>query len=398
MLESPVSLQALFVVLAASTLMAIVPAVFRRFALPTSVAEIVAGILIGPTVLGWAQPDDPVVRVLGTFGLAYLLFVAGLELDLRVLVHPRLARLLGAYALTLAMALGGCLLLQRAGLIESPLLVAITLSASALGVLTPILKDRGLLRTGFGQVVLSACVIAEVLPITLLSTFYASDHETPLLQISRVLGIGVLAGMLAAALIWATCTRWAVERLALQERPTLQLRVRQTMLILIGLVVAAHGAGVEIILGALAAGVVVATTCKRDPTTETYYGKIEAMGFGMFIPVFFVSIGLCFDVGSLTSSTTAMMKVPLYLGLLLLVRGLPAALVYRGMLPGRACVAAGFYQATNLAFIAAAVATGLRLGKLQSADATALITAGMLSVILYPQVGTALLQRIDPAK
>jgi len=312
-LESPVSLQGLFVVLAACTLVVVLLGIAPRLRVPSVVAEILVGIVIGPAVLGWAHPQDWVIRVFANFGMAYLLFVAGLELDLRSLLHRRLKVLLLAYGMTLAIALGCCWGLRAAGMSDAPLFVTIAVSASALGILTPVLKERGLLAHPFGQTLFGACVIAEVMPITLLSVFYATDHETPVQQLGRVLGVALLAALVAAAMAWSAGSRWMNERFPPDERPTTQIRIRQTMLILIGLVVAAHGVGVEVILGALAAGIVVGAVRKRTEATAPYYGKIEAMGFGLFIPVFLVSVGICFDLGSLTSSTGSLMKVPLFL-------------------------------------------------------------------------------------
>jgi Kef-type K+ transport system membrane component KefB len=394
-LESPVSLQGLFLVMAASTLVVVALGAARRVTMPPVVAEILIGIVIGPSMLGWVHPQDWVIRVLANFGMAYLLFVAGLELDLRVLAHRRFPALLLGYALTLALALGACWALHAAGLVTSPLFVTIALSASALGVLTPVLKERGLLGSEFGQIIFGACVIAEVMPITLLSIFYATDHDTPLQQLGRVMGIAALASLVAAIMAWTAGSRWMNERFPPDERPTTQVRIRQTMLILIGLVVAAHGVGVEVILGALAAGIVVGAVRKRSGMTAAYYGKIEAMGFGLFIPVFFVSVGMCFDLGSLTASGGSLVKVPLYLALLLLARGLPALLAYGRMMTLRQRVAAGLFQATNLSFIAAATATGLRLGKIGAADASALVAAGMLSVVMFPQVAGLTLGRTN---
>jgi Kef-type K+ transport system membrane component KefB len=396
-LESPVSLQGLFIVLAASTLVVVMLGISRRLPIPSAVAEILIGIVIGPSILGWVHPQDWVVRVLANFGMAYLLFVAGLELDLRLLLHRRLVALLAGYGLTLGIALGCCWALRAAGLSDAPLFVTIALSASALGILTPVLKERGLLEHPFGQTLFGACVIAEVMPITLLSVFYATDHDTPAQQLGRVLGIAALAAAVAGIMALTAGSRWMNEHFPPDERPTTQIRIRQTMLILVGLVVAAHGAGVEVILGALAAGIVVGAVRRRDASTELYYAKIESMGFGMFIPVFFVSVGMCFDASSLAASPGNMLKIPLFLSLLLLARGLPAVLAYGGLMTLPERVAAGFFQATNLSFIAAATATGLKLGKISNADASALVAAGMVSVIMYPQVANWIVRRAGVA-
>jgi len=387
-LESPISLLGLFLVVIASTLVVVGVGVFRRVSVPSSVAEILIGIVIGPSILGWAHPQDWVIRVMANFGMAYVLFIAGLELDLRVLRHRRVFALLLGYALTLVLGVAACWILHWVVAMESPLFVTIALSSTSLGILTPILKERGLLHHEFGQIVLGACAIAEVMSITFLSIFYATNHATPMQQAGRVLGIVLLAALIAAFMAWTAGSRWMREHFPRDERPTTQIPMRQTLVILIGLVVAAHGIGVEVILGALAAGIVVGAVRTRNSLTALYYAKVEAMGFGLFIPVFFVSVGMCFDLGSLVASSSSLVKVPMYLTLLLLARGLPAMLAYGHIMTLRERVSAGFLQATNLSFIAVATAAGLQLGVISTADASALVAAGMLSVVTFPQVAS----------
>lgn len=355
--------------------------------------EILVGIAIGPAILAWVSPDNTVLEVFAKFGLTYLLFVAGLELDLRTLIHPRLKLLAIAFGMSLVLALLIDLVLGVVGIVETPLFMAIVLSATALGVLTPILKDQGLLQREFGQVVFAACAIAEVVPIVLLSIFYASDASGPAEQLGKValiVGVAVGIGLLIALGVRRPRLVERFERLA---DTTAQIRVRETMLVLIGLVALADGVGVEVILGAFAAGIVIANTRAREALSDGYYPKIEAIGFGIFIPVFFIYTGLTFDVASLTQSIWSVLEIPLFLVLMLVIRGLPALLVYRRLLTGAEATAAGFFQATNLSFIVAATAVGLELDRISSADAAALLAAGMLSVILYPQIGSWITRR-----
>jgi Kef-type K+ transport system membrane component KefB len=388
-----ISYGGLFLVALVVTLVPLALSFLPRLPLPAPVAEILVGIAIGPAVLAWVSPDDAVLTVFAKFGLTYLLFVAGLELDLRVLIHPRLKLLAIAFGMSLALALTIDLVLGVVGIVETPLFMAIVLSATALGVLTPILKDQGLLQREFGQVVFAACAIAEVVPIVLLSIFYASDASTPAEQLGKValiVGVAVAIGLVIALGVRRPRLVERFERLA---DTTAQIRVRETMLVLVALVALADGVGVEVILGAFAAGVVVANTRARKALSDGYFPKIEAIGFGIFIPVFFVYTGLTFDVASLTESIWSVLEIPLFLLLMLLIRGLPALLVYRRLLTGPEAAAAGFFQATNLSFIVAATAVGLELDRISGADAAALLAAGMLSVILYPQIGLWLTRR-----
>lgn len=383
----------LFLIMAVATAIPVLLSLAPRLPLPSAVVEILAGIALGPVVLNWIDPETVTIEVFATFGLAYLLFVAGLELDLRALIHPRLVLLLAAFGLTLVLALAIDTVLGVAGVVQTPLFVAIVLSATALGVLTPILKDQGLLGREFGQIVFAACAIAEVVPIVLLSVFFAVGDATPALQVVKILAVAGVAGVVSLVLARAALHARVTDRFTRLDKTTAQIRVRETVLILVGLMAIAGGVGVEIILGAFVAGVAIATGRRRDHSSERYYERVEAVGFGLFIPVFFVSTGLAFDISSLTESIWTLLEVPLYLALMLIIRGLPALIVYRRMLTRAESVAAGFFQATNLSFIVAATAIGLELGKIQPGDATALLAAGMLSVILYPQIGSVIARR-----
>src|SRR2546428_10921438 len=142
--------------------------------LPAIVVEILLGSVVGPRVLGWASNDEP-VQVLSLLGLAFLLLLAGLEIDFDRL-RGRLLRLTGlGYVVSFGLALVVGYGLRAADLVRSPLLVAIILSATGLGIILPILKDAGETSTPFGQVVVAGASIAEVVPILLLSLFFSGE-------------------------------------------------------------------------------------------------------------------------------------------------------------------------------------------------------------------------------
>jgi Kef-type K+ transport system membrane component KefB len=127
-------------------------------------------------------------------------------------------------------------------------------------------------------------------------------------------------------------------------------------------------------------------------THPDFRRKLEAVGFGFFIPAFFVTSGVRFDLEALTASASNLLMVPIFLAALVAARGLPA-LVYRGVLDGRRTAIAGLLQSTSLPFIVAATAIGLELGLLDPATSAALIGAGLLSVLLFPLGGLVLLRR-----
>src|SRR5262249_18721440 len=141
---------------------------------PAVVLELLLGIVIGPQVFGWASNDEP-VQVLSLIGLGFLLLLAGLELDFDWL-SGRVLRLTGlGYAVSFGLALAIGLALREADLVRSPLLVAIVLSATGLGIIVPTLKDAGETSTAFGQVIVASASIAEVGPIVLLSLLFSSE-------------------------------------------------------------------------------------------------------------------------------------------------------------------------------------------------------------------------------
>jgi len=174
---------------------------------------------------------------------------------------------------------------------------------------------------------------------------------------------------------------------------TAQIRVRGAFVLLIGFVALAQNVGLETILGAFAAGALLSLIDRDQTMTHPEFRlKLEAAGFGIFIPVFFVSTGLHFDINALFSSVSTVVRIPLFLLALLFVRGLPAVL-YVGLIGRSKAVIAGILQATSLPFIVAATQIGVQIGVVTAASAAALIAAGLLSVIIFPALGLSLLRR-----
>src|SRR5262245_29823499 len=296
--------------------------------LPAIVLEILLGIVVGPQVLGWAKADEP-VRVLGLVGLAFLLLLAGLEIDFTQL-RGRLLRLTSAgYALSFAIALAIGLLLRAGDLVRSPLLVAIILSATGLGVILPILKDAGQTSTPFGQVVVAGASIAEVGPIVLLSLFFSGESGGIGGKLVLLVAFVVFVVAVAAAIFGAErSARLSATLLRLQDT-TAEIRVRGAFLLLALFVALASRFGLEAILGAFLAGATLKLAdSDRMMTHAFFHRKLEAAGFGIFVPFFFVSTGIRLDIASLFHSASALVRVPIFLAALLAARALPA-LLYR---------------------------------------------------------------------
>jgi Kef-type K+ transport system membrane component KefB len=385
------SLSNLLIVVAVAFAAPFVLGLLPSVRLPSVVLEIVAGIVVGPSVLGWVTVDEA-VDVIALVGLTFVLFLAGLEIELDKLRGPLLRLTSLAFVLSFAIALGVALALSAGGLVETPLLVAIILCSTSLGVLVPVLKDAGEISSSFGQLIIAAASIADFGAIILLSIFFSGEGGTG----STLLLLGGLVALCAVVYLAvrgaARSPRVREDLLRLQDT-TAQIRVRAAFVLFIGFAAVAEALGLEAILGAFLAGAILSLVDRdRAMTHPGFRRKLEAVGFGFFIPVFFVTSGVRFDLGALTASASNLAMVPVFLGALVLARGVPAVL-YRRTLGARRTAIAGLMQATSLPFIVAATAIGSELGLIDAAETAALVGAGLLSVLLFPLAGLVLLRR-----
>jgi Kef-type K+ transport system membrane component KefB len=385
------SLDGLLIVVAAGFAAPFLLGLAPGLRIPAVVLEIVAGIVVGPSVLGWVEVDAT-IAVLATIGLAFLLFLGGLEVDFGRLRGPVLRLTAGGYAVSFAIAVAVSLALAAGGLVETPLLVAIALGSTSLGVLIPVLKDSGRVASALGQLVIAGGSIADFAAIILLSVFFAGEGGpgATLVLIGALLGLALT--VFAVVRGAPRSMRIRADLLRLQDT-TAQIRVRGALVLLVGFAAAAQQLGLEVILGTFAAGAILSLADPdRAMTHPDFRRKLEAIGFGVFIPVFFVTSGVRFDLDALTGSTSALVMVPLFLAALLLVRGLPA-LLYLRLLERREALVAGLLQATSLPFLVAATAIGRELDLIGAGEGAALVGAGLLSVLLFPAAGLALLRR-----
>lgn len=356
------------------------------------VLEILLGIVVGPQVLGWATVDEP-VRVLGLVGLAFLLFLSGMEVDLQRL-RGRVLRLTGVgFVLSFALALVAGFGLDAAGLVRSPLLIAIILSATGLGIILPILKDAGETESELGRVVIAGASIAEVAPIVLLSLFFSGKSAGVGGKLVLLAAFVAFAVAVAAAIVGLERSRRLSQAVLRLQDTSAQIRVRGAFLLLTLFVVFASEFGLEAILGAFFAGATLSAVDRDEMMTHTFFhAKLEAVGFGVFVPFFFVSAGMKLDVRSLFESEATLAHVPVFLAALLIVRAVPA-IVYRPFAErGDQLVAAGLLQATSLSIPVVAGQIGLSLGLIGQQSYVALVAAGLLSVVVFPLVAVPLLK------
>jgi Kef-type K+ transport system membrane component KefB len=384
-------------VVAAVAVVAPLAIAFSGLRLPAIVLEILLGILVGPQVLGWASNDEP-VQVLSLVGLAFLLLLAGLEIDFDRL-RGRLLRLTAAgYAISFALALVVGFVLKAGGLVRSPLLLAIILSATGLGVILPILKDAGETSTPFGQVVVAGASIAEVMPIVLLSLFFSGSSGGLGAKLVLLIGFFVFVAAAGAVILGLQRSMRISETLIRLQDTTAEIRVRGAFLLLAVFVALASRFGVEAILGAFLAGATLKLVDHDDAMTHAFFHrKLEAVGFGVFVPFFFVSTGIKLDVSSLFHSGAALSRVPIFLAALLVVRGMPA-LLYKPLAErGSQLLAAALLQATSLSIPVVAGQIGVDLGLIRPTNYVALVAAGLLSVIVFPLVSLTLLRNARTA-
>jgi Kef-type K+ transport system membrane component KefB len=361
--------------------------------IPSIVIEFVLGVIVGPDVLGWLKIDEP-LDVLGLLALGFLLFVAGTEVEVSTLRGPLLRRAGVAYLLGLGIAFGLASILGAADIVLTPSLIAIILSATGLGVVVPILRDAGLTTTTVGQTILIVATVAEFSAVLLLSLFFGEGESGVL---SNALVVVIYAAV--AALLWVTL-RW-VERSAVVSRRferleggTVQIRIRIALLVLFVFLVLSEQFGLESILGAFAAGIVLGDLRHhdREDPASSFWPKVEGIGFGFLIPVYFVTSGIKFDVSDLFASPAAMLRVPLFLALFLVVRGVPA-LLFRRSLGDRVTGALALLSATSLSFVIVATDIGVRIGKLRDINATAMVGAAVVAMVIFPMGAQSLLSR-----
>jgi Kef-type K+ transport system membrane component KefB len=361
-----------------------------RIRVPAVVLEIVAGIVVGPSVLAWVEVDLP-VEILAVVGLAFLLFLAGLEIDLREL-RGRLARLAGiGFAATLGLGVAAGLAFGAAGWVGNPLLLAVALSATSLGLVVPVLKDAGQVERPLGQLTIASATIADFSAIVLLSLLFAQAEGGPGSRLISLAGFVAVILVVGLTLGGAGRSMRLTDTITRLQDTTAEIRVRIAVLLLVGFAALAERVGLETILGAFIAGALL-NLLDRDTMSHPHFRlKLEAVGYGFVIPVFFVTSGLRFDLEALMESPSAFARVPLFLLALLVVRGLPA-LLYRGTIGPRASVVAGLLQATSLPLLVTAADIGVAIGAISPVTSAALVSAGLLSVLLFPLLSLSLLR------
>ncbi|MGW6941040.1 cation:proton antiporter [Streptomyces xanthophaeus] len=363
--------------------------VARWLAVPLVIFEILLGIVLGPDVLGWAVSGE-VIDVLSQLGLAMLIFLAGYEIEFDRVKGDTLKRSLWAWVIALALGLGTGILLG--GGYDRGVYIGTALTSTALGAILPVLREAGDLRTRFGSVMMAMGSVGEFGPIiamALLLSGRAPARSTALLA--------AFAALTVLAVLWALRPKppWFREVIARTLHTSGQFAVRLVMLVLVGMLALSQVLGLDILLGAFAAGLLTRLVLQgaAPESSELVLSKVEAMGFGFLVPLFYVVTGIEFDLDALLAGGSALLLLPLFLALFLVVRGLPILLLAPRDLGKRDRSALVLFGSTALPLVVAITTMGVQDGKVEPGEAAALVGAGMLSVLLFPLLGLRLRAR-----
>jgi Kef-type K+ transport system membrane component KefB len=377
------------VLIAAAAVLAPILAEQSRGHIPSVVLELGLGIVMGPYVLRLVHPNA-LVSGLSDMGLAFLMFLAGFEVDPNRIKGRPLRLATQGWFVSLALALGLGFALVSSGLAIDTLIVGLALTTTALGTLLPVLSDAGVLATRFGDYVVGVGTAGEFGPIVLVAVLLA--HKDPAISFA----------LLVAFVVVATTTAFLATRpqppkvVALLRRhlhSSAQLPVRVSVFLVLLLVYLAFELGLDVLLGAFAAGIVVRLLIAGEDS-EVVESKLEAIGFGFLIPIFFIVSGIHFDLHILLTRPSALVRLVMFLGMMLVVRGAPALLLYRRVLSGAERVVLAFLSATGLPLIVVITSIGTAEGRMRPENAAALVGAGLLSVLVFPAVGLHQLRRM----
>jgi Kef-type K+ transport system membrane component KefB len=377
----------LFLLICAAVAPAIAGAT-RRIGLSVVVVELLLGIAVGPQGFGLVTPDAGALPALATMGMAFLFFVAGIEIDLTAIRGRPLRLALVAWVAGLGLAVALAFGLRASGLSEAWRVVSVALMTTALGVLVPILRDGGAIGTPFGRHVLASGVMGELGPILAIS-----------LMISRRFSAGMQAGLTLTFIVLVVMLAWLMARGA--KMPALfeplrrgmdnsgQTPIRIAMVLIVTLAVLAETFGMDLALGALAAGMMLGFATRGGQRVHELHAKIDAVGFGFLIPLFFLSSGMRLDVRSIFTGVEGLVLLVVFFAALVIVR-LPLFFLLRGELGPSGAVAVTLFSATTLSLIVVITRVAVEVGALPPSQAAPMVGAGMLTVMLFPALGARL--------
>ena len=355
----------------------------RGLLLPAVVVELLLGVVIGPQVLGLEVSEF--LEFFAGLGLGMLFFFAGYEIDLhRIAGLPlRLGAVGWAMSLALAYAIGG--VLAAAGVVVSLLYTGSAIATTAIGTLIPILSDTGELKTRFGTYLLGAGAVGEFGPILLITLILSTG--SPVRHAAILIAFVALA--VGVALLAVRSSHRTIPLFERTLEKSSQLAVRWIVVLVFALALLASDLGLDLLLGGFAAGLITRQVLKSREV-PAFDSKLSAVAFGVFIPFFFVVSGMQLDIDALFGSPGGVVKLFVFFGLFLVVRGVPALVLYRDVLDRRDRVALAFFTSTQLPLVLAITTLAQDGGHMRSSTAASLVGAAVLSTLVYPMVGLRL--------
>jgi len=384
----------------------LVPLLLARFKrIPVVVGEILAGILIGPSVLGIVHADEPTLEILAEIGFAFLMFLSGLEIDFSILFaatkpgqdkkkSPILLASL-SFLLTIALAAGIGFWLTGAGFVKDPWMMTLILSTTSLGIVVPVLKEKKMSSSNLGQTILLAALLADFLTMFLI-TVYIAVRSTGLSLNILLIGLLFIPVVLLYQLGQKQLRRPIVRRLMEElADATSQIKVRGAFALMIAFVVLAELIGAELILGAFLGGVLASLI--SEPNDEKIRYKLDAIGFGFFVPLFFVYVGVQFDLQAFLNNREAWVLLPVLLVAAFAIK-IVSALVFRFAYSWRETFSGGMLLSARLSLIIAASAIGVRFGAITESTNAAIILIAALTATFAPLGFNTLMSEPDEKK
>ncbi len=366
----------------AMAIAAAIPALLPRLPVPGVVIEILLGVLIGPQVLSLLHPGVT-LNALADFGLAMVLLMAGFEMDPGVLSGPPIRLALIGWAITCVLAFGAALALSASGLSMAWPFTGLVLTTTAIGVLLPILRDSRLLAPPYGPLILAVGAVGEAGPIVVLSLLLAGTGA----PIQALVMVGFGLAVIAAVALAARASSGRFTGLVARTLHTSgQLPVRLMLCLLVLFAALSAVLHIETVLGAFVAGAVVRAGLQKHHH-ESFAARLDGVGSAFLVPIFFITSGTRLDLAGLAAHPATLALVPLFAGLMLLTRGLPALLLYRGLLPAPMRFGLALHSGTQLSLVVAITGIAVQQHLMPGPQATALVFGGILTVILFPSLG-----------
>lgn len=373
----------MLIIMLAALIIPIAMARFKVSSVPTAVAEIVAGILLGKSAFNIVQETSS-LTLLSSLGVIILMFLSGMEINFdlfkkapgqkkRDAKSPVSIAVLGFTAVIITAFILG-VILYFMGLFSDILLATILFSTIALGVVIATLKEKEILGRPMGQTILLTAVLGEVIPMLAL-TFYASiyGHNAGRLWLIVLLFLAaiILLRRFRQPYVWFNNV----------SKATTQLDIRLAFFLIFTLVTVAESVGAENILGAFLAGMVMKLLEPSEATQE----KLTSIGYGFFIPIFFIMTGVRLDLKSLFANKTALALIPILVACFIIAK-LPTTLIYRRRFNARNSFAGGFLTVTTITLVLPSLQVAKNLHAITSTQSDAFILAAVIVCVLAPIV------------